>query len=201
MVDDDDIRRKRLLAGLHDEALRVMRALGAQAVLARRSHVRPDARVFRDRRQVALVAGCAVAREIRNQRQVTRIVAAREPAFVLCALEVIMADVVGAALEQRHRDRHFERLAHDLDVAVEQLILQRLGAGRDDHLAAREQRGHQISKGFSGSRSGFGNQNRIGLDRIGNRARHFELALPDAEAGHCVCEWTVSGEYRIEILH
>ena len=38
--------------------------------------------------------------------------------------QVVVAHVVRAALEQRDRDRHRERVAHGRDVALEELVLQ-----------------------------------------------------------------------------
>jgi hypothetical protein len=72
-----------------------------------------------------------------------------------------VADVVGAALEQRDRHRHLQRGAHRRQVAVEELVLQGLGAGGDDHLAAREQRRHQVGEGLAGAGAGLGHQHRL----------------------------------------
>ena len=71
----------------------------------------------------------------------------------------MVADVIGAALQQRHGHRHFQRIAHRRNVAAEQLVLQRLGAGGDDHLAAGEQGRHQISKGLARARTRLCNYN------------------------------------------
>ena len=71
MIDDHHVRRQRLLARFHHEAFRIMRALGAEAVLARRGHVRPDARVLRHRRKIAFVAARGCCGEARYQRQVS----------------------------------------------------------------------------------------------------------------------------------
>ena len=119
---------------------------------------------------------------------------------MLGARDVMVTDVVGAAFEQRDGDRHFERLAHDRDVAVEQLVLQGLGAGRNDDLAARQQRGHEISEGFAGAGARLCYEHGIFLDRMRHRARHFELAFAHAKAVDGQRERAVGREYPVKIL-
>ena len=76
-----------------------------------------------------------------------------------------------------------ERLAHRRQVAVEELVLQRLGAGRDDHLAAGEQRRHEIGEGLAGAGAGLGHQHAAAFDRLDDRLRHLELLRARAIAG------------------
>ena len=56
---------------------------------------------------------------------------------------------MAASLEQCHRHRRLQRIAHHRQVFLEQLVLQVLRAGGNDHLAARKQRGHQIGEGLA----------------------------------------------------
>ena len=101
------------------------------------------------------------------------------------ALEMVVADVVGAALEQRERHRDTQRIAHERQVALEQLVLQRLGAGGDDHLAAVEQRGNEIGEGLAGAGAGFGDQLPTRRDGRAPRPRHRQLLRAEAEARQC----------------
>jgi hypothetical protein len=71
---------------------------------------------------------------------------------------MMVADVVRAALEERERHRELERVAHERQVALEELVLQRLRAGGDDHLAAVEQGRHEIRERLAGAGAGFGDQ-------------------------------------------
>ena len=57
----------------------------------------------------------------------------------------------------------------------EQLVLQRLGAGRDDDLAAGEQRRHEVGEGLAGAGAGFGEQGRALGDRLRDRLGHRQL--------------------------
>ena len=93
----------------------------------------------------------------------------------LRALQMVVAHIVRAPLEQRHRHRRLQRIAHHRQVFLEQLVLQVLGAGGDDHLAAREQRGHQIGEGLAGAGAGLDHQDRVVAYRLGHRQRHLAL--------------------------
>ena len=137
VVDDDDVGLERVLARLQHEAV----ARGTRS-----SAPRQLSRVEVTSGQIDAFSGtsassprsprCRRARERDDLRQMPRILARGQPAFARRALEMMVADVVRAALEQRERDRHRQRVAHQRQVALEELVLQRLGAGRDDDLAA-----------------------------------------------------------------
>ena len=103
------------------------------------------------------------------------IVAMGETAIGEVALQVMMADVVGTAFQQGHPDRRFQCAARGRQIAVKQLILQRLGARGNHHLAARQQRGNQVGQGFAGAGAGFGQQNAVFGDRLFDRLGHGQL--------------------------
>ena len=140
MVDDDDVGLERRLARLQHEAVAVERAV-APRQLSRVDVTSGQIDAFSGTSASSprspVVAG---ARERDDLRQVARVLARGQAALGGGALEVVVADVVGAALEQRERHRQRQRVAHERQVALEELVLQRLGAGRDDDLAAVEQR-------------------------------------------------------------
>ena len=136
MVDYDHVGLLRFLAGLHHETVVVILALAAHAGVAGRCHQIPHQRVFRNAGQFRLIAGRRGLDEARNLAQVSDVLARSQPAVLLRALEVEMAQVIGATLQQRDRDRRIERTAHGRNVAQEKLVLQVLGAGGNDGLAA-----------------------------------------------------------------
>ena len=173
MVHHHHVRLLGALARLHDETLLVVLAFLAQAVLARGSHVRPDAGVFRHCRKPRLVAGRARLGETLYQLEMRHVLAIAKAAVRRRAFQMMMADVVGAALEQRDGHRCGERLAHHGQVAIEELVLQGLGAGGDDDLAAGQQRRHEVGEGFAGTRAGLDDQLLATLDGTGNRLGHF----------------------------
>src|SRR5437016_2550638 len=102
-----------------------------------------------------------------------------------------MADVIGAALEQGYRDRHFQRVAHERKIALIELILERLRTGGDDDLAAREQRRNEIGERLAGSGSGFSDQLAPGVDGMCDRFGHGQLLWARAISGKFLGERTV----------
>ena len=84
------------------------------------------------------------------------------------------------------------------EVALEQLVLQRLGPGGDDHLAAVEQRRDEVGEGLAGAGARFGDQPAALADRVRHRLRHRELLLAEAEAGQGTRERSAVAEDRGE---
>src|SRR6185503_17262642 len=66
------------------------------------------------------------------------------------APQAVEAHVVGSSLEQRDGRPRGERRAHRRQVPIEELVLQRLGSGGNDDLAAGEKRRHQVGEGLAG---------------------------------------------------
>src|SRR5205814_7067037 len=125
-----------LLAGVHDEALGVMRTLAPQTVFARRCDLRPDPRVVRHIRDLALVARRRPTGEGLDPAEIPDVIARSERPVPAGASEVVVTDVIGAALEQRDGHGNFERVADLRKIALKKLVLKRLGAGGNDDLAA-----------------------------------------------------------------
>ena len=84
---------------------------------------------------------------------------------------------------------------------VEELVLQGLGAGGNDHLAAREQRRHQVGEGLAGAGAGLGDQHAIAGDGRRDALRHLELLRSQAKAGHGGGERPLGGKDAFEIGH
>jgi hypothetical protein len=201
VIDDDHVGFERVLARLHHEALVEVMAVTAEAVLARRGHMRPYRRGLGDAGAIGFVACRRRAREALDQREVARVVAAREARVRRRALKVMVTHVIRAAFEQRDADRQLERVPHGGNVAVEKLVLQGLGPGRDDDLAARAQRRHEIRESLAGAGAGLRDEDRMAVDRRGDGTGHFRLAWAGAKAGHDARQRAVSFEYPIELEH
>jgi len=75
-------------------------------------------------------------------------------------------------------------MAHQGQVLVEELVLQGLGAGGNDHLAARGQGRHQIGKGLAGAGAGFGDEHRLFPDGRGDARRHLHLLATHMKTGN-----------------
>ena len=182
VVDDDDVGIERVLARLQHEARGVMRAVLPQAVVARRRDQRPDRGVLGHVGEFGAVAALGRTRERDDLRQVANVVARRQQVFARGALEVVVADVVRAPLQQRDRHRRRERVAHEREVALEQLVLQRLGARRDDDLAAVQEGGHDVRERLAGAGAGFRDELAALGDGPRDRLRHRELLRAETES-------------------
>jgi hypothetical protein len=91
------------------------------------------------------------------------------------SLPALAAQVVGAPLQQGHGGGPSEQAPEQRQVAMEELVLQRAGAGGNDHAPPREQRGNQVRKGLSGAGSGLGHEPAAVLKRAGHGTRHRQL--------------------------
>ena len=67
---------------------------------------------------------------------------------------------------------------------MEELVLQRLRAGRHDHSPTRHQRRHQIGKGLAGAGARFGDQGMAVRDGLFDRTCHRGLLVARREARH-----------------
>jgi hypothetical protein len=198
VVDDDDIRVECLLACLQHETIGVVGAILAETVVARGRDQRPDRRVLGNVGQFRAIAALRRARERDDLLQVARIVARRQAVLVRGAFEMVVADVVGAAFEQRDGDGHRQRIAHERQVALEQLILQRLGAGGDDDLAAVQERRHQVGKRLACAGAGFRDELAAHRDGVRDGLRHRELLGAEAKSRQRPRQRAAVAEDRVE---
>ena len=95
----------------------------------------------------------------------------------------MQAQVVGAALHVGGGERHAERIAQRGNVLEEDLLLEVLRAGRDQHALAAEDGGHEIGERLAGAGAGFGEQDAAVVERAGDRVGHLDLAGARLEAG------------------
>ena len=128
VVDHHHVGVLRLASRLDHETVADARTFLAQAILARGGHALPDLGVFGYLRQIAPVAGLGDAGEHLDLAQLRDLGTRFQGALVaLHAVQVIVADIVAAPLEQRGRHRRGQRRARAADRA-KQLVLQRAGA-------------------------------------------------------------------------
>ena len=203
MVDDHYIRQERLLAGLHDKAVLVTGAFRAQAILASRSDLLPDGGIFRHFTEAAFVTGFTGTRIALNQLQVFDLVASDQAGTLILhhAFQMIMANIIGPAFEQRHGDWRLQRSPHGRDIAVEKLILQGFGSGRDDDLATCEQGRHQVRKGLACPSAGLSDENGVCRDGVGYCLGHFVLLCAHGIAGDVERERAIGRENRADVRH
>ena len=98
-----------------------------ETIVDGRRHVRPDPRIVRQLRGRRNVAVITVARPVREILDF-RMLRARQIRIAPRKLEAMETDVIRAPLQQGDVDVERERAAHERNVALEQLILQRLSS-------------------------------------------------------------------------
>ena len=195
VVHDHEVGGLRLRARLRDEAFRPERAIPAQAVFRGRGHARQQRAVVAQVLQLGQVATLRAPAPRHHSLEERRVLAAGE-ALALGLLHAVMAEVVGATLEQRRADRRAQRLANPRQVAVVQLVLQRARAGGHDHALPGKQRGHQVGVGLAGAGARLGDERGASLDRVGDRGRKFGLRSAHDIAGQAQGKFAPGGQGR-----
>src|SRR5215470_11433830 len=112
---------------------------------------------------------------------------------------MVLADVVCAPLEKRDCQRELEGVANERQIALVELVLERLSPGRDDYLAAREQCRHQIGKSLPRAGARFRKQLAAFLDRPSDCFRHGKLLLPEPVCRKLARERTLRAENAREL--
>ncbi|MNC86344.1 hypothetical protein D3C83_19970 [compost metagenome] len=143
--------------------------------------MRPHRGHFRNARAVGLVSSQTGACKSIDQPEIARIFARRQPRLRSRPFEMVVADVIGAPLEERDRNRDFERIPDGRNIAVEELVLQRFRSGGEDDLAARHERRHEIGESLAGAGARLRHQHLITRYGLCHRTRHFELKRPRAK--------------------
>jgi hypothetical protein len=105
MVDHHQVGRQRLTASGEDEAFLVLRTVLAQAVVAGRGDHRPHRRVLRHVGTLGLVAAAGRAGKTGDALRPGGVLTGEKSAIGERAREMMVAEVVGAPLEQGDLDR------------------------------------------------------------------------------------------------
>ena len=194
VIDDHHVGRQRLAAGGENKAFLVIRAILAEAVVAGGRHHAPHRRTLRHVAAFAFIASLRFPGKAGDGASVPGILFREESAVGNGALQVVMADVIGPPLEQRRFHRHVEGSANGRQIAVEELVLQVLGTGGNDHLAAGHQRRNKIGVGLAGSGTGFGDKHPVFLKRCSNSFGHFKLLIAQAIAADAASQGASRGK-------
>ena len=185
MVHDDKVCRLRLAPRLEHVTATKLRTLLPETVLAGRGRLQPHRVVVRYRLELADVAARGGPAPTLDPGEAAR-TRALKPRKLLAAKgdpEPVLAQVVGTTLEQRDLDRPAERLAHERQVAVVELVLQRPGSRRHDDPAPRVERGHEVGERLARAGAGLDHQRGAKVERLGHGIGHGELLAPGPEPG------------------
>jgi hypothetical protein len=113
----------------------------------------------------------------------------------------MQAQIVRTTLQERRRDRTAKHFADQWKVAVIKLILQGLRAGRDNRLAAGEQRRNEVGKRLAGAGAGFDHEFSVFLEGFRHRFRHESLTRARLKSREVTPERTGMGEEISEAFH
>ncbi len=89
-------------------------------------------------------------------------------------------------------------LGEQRQILGEDLLLQVLGAGRDDHALAAEDGRDEVGEGLAGAGPGFDEQDAAVLERVGDRGGHAALAVARLEGGEGLRQRAVGAEDRVD---
>src|SRR5690606_12270021 len=87
------------------------------------------------------------------------------------------------------------------DVCSSDLVLQGLGAGRNDRLAAACERRDEIGECLAGTRARFYDELSMFLERLGDGLGHEALARARLEPREMNSEWAFLAKEISEVLH
>ena len=109
--------------------------------------------------------------------------------------------VIGATLEQSGPDGAPNDLADQRQIAMIELVLQRLGARRNDGFLAAQQRGQEIREGLAGAGAGLDDEPTGLVDRFRHRLGHPRLPGPGHEAGEMIFQGALRPEIVAQGVH
>ena len=172
VVRDHEVGLRGALAGRLGEAAGDERAAAAGTAICADRQLGPQ-RLGRLERELGPVTGLGLV-EPALHRLPRAPVAPFGEQEGLEALKLAPAEVVLAALQHDHVDLAADRRRGDRDVLVQELLLQRLRRGRDDHALARLERRDQVGEALADAGARLGDEMLAGregeLDRAGERS-------------------------------
>ena len=198
VVDDDHVRFGRALAHPRDEAVGVARAGAAGAGLGGGGDLRPERQVVGQLVDLGAVPGLGDLGPGVDQREVHAIDVGAQRRRFLEDLVALQAEVVAAALHARGRERHRQHAGEQRQILGEDLLLQVLGAGRDDHALAAQDRRHEVGERLAGAGAGLDEEHAAVLERVGDRRGHAALAVARLEGDERLRQRPVGAEDRVD---
>ena len=185
VVHHHDVGLQGPLAHLRHEARVEEGARLADAVLAGGGDLPPEIHGVGQVRDLRPVAGLGLGGPVLDCLEEGHLVGAAKGPALRKGLVAKKAQVVGPPLHDRHRQVPAEGLGQERDVLGDQLLLEVLGAGGDDHPTAELDRGQQVGEGLPGAGAGLGQEQAAvledALDRLGEPLlrRPLLVALED----------------------
>ena len=199
VIDHDQVRRLRTLSRLHHETFRPEGAFAAQAILGGAGDHWQQRRILRQCVNFSQITHVCASAPGDDALELPGLLATAERRFAarwrgkfqgtsFGLLQPVLAQVIGATLQQGGLQTDTQRVAHARQIAVVELVLQGLGARGNDRLASRQQRGDEIGECLAGASAGLGQQHVTLLEGARDGFGQALLREPRNESGDVVRE-------------
>ena len=196
VVDDHEVGGRGPLAGVLGEARGDERAAAARAAVGPDRELGPEG-LGRLERELGAVAGLGRVEPALHRLPGAGVAAVGEQER-LEALQLAAAQVVRAALQHLDADVASDRGCGDRDVLREQLLLERLGRGGDDHAAPRLERRDEIGEALADAGARLGDEMLAGRERVLDAGCERGLLAPRLVLGERMRERPAGAE---DVLH
>src|SRR5579864_8523489 len=193
MVHDDDVTLRSAAVHLRDKASVPLLAFLPSAALRTRVKFLPKLRVVRNALQLGAVAALGRLFPFRDLAVLLNFLKAAQHRLVRKIVKLLPAKVVVAAFHVANA-KLAQMLLQEWDILEEELFLQVLGTGGNNHALAAADHRQKIGQGLARSRSGFHNQMPVFNQSFFHRLRHLQLAPSELIIGVRLAEQSSGGE-------
>ena len=200
VVDHHHIRGKRLAPRQVDVAGAKLRTWRTQAILARRRYMRQQGRALVQPGQLGQVSAFGGVRPLFDLGQNAGRGAIEQQRILPRQLHPVQAQIAASAFEQGAAYRQAKCLYKLRQVAPEQLVLQGLGGGGQQHPCTAEQGRYQIRKGLANTGARLYHQCSTVSYSACDGARHFSLASTRAELFDRTRQGAARGERLLHLI-
>ncbi len=192
VIDDHHVGCGRLLAHPRHEALVVARAFGAEAGFGGGRDFIPERQILGQVLELGAVASLRPGGPFADDGKKDIV---RHGAGVVQLIEPVQAQIVRTALHVCGSERHVERVAKSGDVLEEDLFLEVLRSGRNEHALAAQDGRDEVGERLPGAGARFGEEDAAVLEDVGDGCRHLDLAGARFEVGYAACQRAGRGEH------
>ena len=175
MVDDDDVALGGAPPHLGDEAAIELLAIGADAAVGARVQLGPQVAVLRQLGQFGAIAGLGRLLPVADDAELVDLFQSVQHRLAGEVVKLLAAEIIAAALHVADAQLA-QVLLQKGNVFVEELLLQRLGSGRDDDALARANDRQQVRQRLAGAGARFDDQVTPFLQRLLDGLGHLQLS-------------------------
>ena len=177
-----------------------VRALLAQAVVARRGHQRQQLRALIHAFQLAHVAAQRTARKLFDPVHIGLQFTQVHHRILARQFQPVQAEIAAAPLEQCLAQRQAEQAGQIRQITRVELVLQVLGRGRYQYAVTAEQCRNQVGKGLADPGTRFHHQCLAACNRISHGTGHLQLAVTLAIGRIVACQRPIGRQHMGNLL-